>query len=39
MMIRPAVEGTENVLNAVNKSPSVKRVVLTASTASVLTGE
>jgi len=36
-MIRPAVEGTENVLNAVNKNPSVKRVIITASTASVFT--
>lgn len=34
-MIRPAIFGTENVLNSVNKSPSVKRVVLTASTVSV----
>lgn len=35
MMIKPAVFGTENVLNAVNASPTVKRVVLTASTVSV----
>ncbi|WIA10241.1 hypothetical protein OEZ85_010441 [Tetradesmus obliquus] len=35
LMIRPAIFGTENVLAAVNKSPSVKRVVLTASTVSV----
>lgn len=35
MMIKPAIFGTENVLNAVNASPSAKRVVLTASTASV----
>jgi nucleoside-diphosphate-sugar epimerase len=35
LMIQPAIFGTENVLNAVNKTPSVKRVVLTASTVSV----
>lgn len=37
MMIRPAVFGTENVLMSVNKSPSVKAVILTASTVSVWT--
>ncbi|KAF6255184.1 heme peroxidase-related protein [Scenedesmus sp. NREL 46B-D3] len=35
LMIRPAIFGTENVLSAVNKAPSVTRVVLTASTVSV----
>lgn len=35
MMIKPAVFGTENVLNAVNAAPSVKTVVLTSSTVSV----
>lgn len=34
-MIQPAIFGTENVLNAVNTSPSVKRVILTSSTVSV----
>jgi len=34
-MIRPAIFGTENVLNSVNRTPTVKRVVLTASTVSV----
>ncbi|KAF8069457.1 CCR1 [Scenedesmus sp. PABB004] len=35
LMIRPAIFGTENVLNAVNAAPRVSRVVLTASTVSV----
>jgi nucleoside-diphosphate-sugar epimerase len=35
LMIKPAVFGTENVLNSVNRTPSVKAVVLTASTVSV----
>lgn len=35
LMIKPAVFGTENVLNSVNRSPSVKTVILTASTVSV----
>jgi nucleoside-diphosphate-sugar epimerase len=34
-LVRPAVEGTRNVLDSVNKSASVKRVVLTSSVASV----
>ena len=33
--IRPALEGTENVLNSVATAPSVKRVVLTSSVAAV----
>jgi nucleoside-diphosphate-sugar epimerase len=39
MLLRPAIQGTENVLRSVNRTPSVKRVVITASTASVFTGE
>lgn len=39
MLLRPAIQGTENVLKSVNRTPSVKRVVITASTASVFTGE
>jgi dihydroflavonol-4-reductase len=35
VFIRPAVQGTENVLNAVAKAGSVKRVVLTSSCAAV----
>jgi dihydroflavonol-4-reductase len=35
LMIKPAVFGTENVLNSVNSTPSVKTVILTASTVSV----
>ena len=31
-LIRPAKEGTRNVLESVNKNPTVKRVVLTSST-------
>ncbi len=34
-LIRPAVEGTRNVLEAVNRTASVKRVVLTSSVAAV----
>lgn len=34
-LVRPAVEGTANVLNACNKQASVKRVVLTSSVASI----
>lgn len=34
-LIRPAVEGTRNVLEAVNRTDSVKRVVLTSSVAAV----
>jgi nucleoside-diphosphate-sugar epimerase len=33
-IIEPAVKGTENVLNSVNRTESVKRVVLTSSIAS-----
>ena len=34
-LVRPAVEGTRNVLAAASRTPSVKRVVLTSSVASV----
>lgn len=34
-LVRPAVEGTRNVLAAVEASPSVRRVVLTSSVAAV----
>lgn len=34
-LVRPAVEGTRNVLNAANRCSSLKRVVLTSSVASV----
>lgn len=34
-LVRPAVEGTANVLNACNRIESVKRVVLTSSVASI----
>lgn len=34
-LVRPAVEGTRNVLAAVNRTPSVRRVVLTSSVAAV----
>jgi len=34
-LIRPAMEGTRNVLESVNKTPTVKRVVLTSSVAAV----
>lgn len=36
MYINPAVEGTRNVLDAVNRTQSVKRVVLTSSTAAIV---
>lgn len=35
-LVRPAVEGTRNVLTSVNRTPSVTRVVLTSSIASVI---
>jgi nucleoside-diphosphate-sugar epimerase len=34
-LVRPAVEGTRNVLDSCNRVPSVKRVVLTSSVASI----
>ena len=34
-LITPALEGTRNVLNTVNKSESVKRVVLTSSVVAI----
>jgi nucleoside-diphosphate-sugar epimerase len=34
-LVRPAVEGTRNVLESVERTPSVKRVVLTSSVASI----
>ncbi|HKY92120.1 MAG TPA: aldehyde reductase [Nevskiaceae bacterium] len=34
-LVRPAVEGTRNVLETVNRTPSVKRVVLTTSIAAI----
>jgi dihydroflavonol-4-reductase len=34
-LVNPAVQGTNNVLNAVMRTPSVKRVVLTSSMAAV----
>lgn len=34
-LVRPAVEGTQNVLNSVNDCPTVTRVVLTSSVAAV----
>ena len=34
-LIDPALEGTKNVLDAVNKSDSVKRVILTSSVAAI----
>ena len=34
-LVKPAVQGTENVLKAVERSPTVKRVVLTSSVAAV----
>lgn len=34
-LIDPAVKGTENVLKAVNQTPSVKKVVLTSSVAAI----
>ncbi|MCZ4410610.1 NAD-dependent epimerase/dehydratase family protein [Cryomorphaceae bacterium 1068] len=36
-LIDPAVKGTENVLEQANKTPSVKRVVLTSSCAAIYT--
>jgi|TARA_R110000737_G_scaffold53512_2_gene75156 nucleoside-diphosphate-sugar epimerase len=36
-LVDPAVKGTENVLNSANETPSVKRVVLTSSCASIYT--
>lgn len=35
-LVRPAVEGTRNVLESVNRTASVKRVVLTSSIAAVI---
>lgn len=37
MLIKPAVEGTANVLTSVNATPSVERVIVTSSTAAVFT--
>lgn len=37
LLIKPAVQGTENVLASVNATPSVERVVITSSTAAVFT--
>ncbi len=34
-LVRPAVDGTSNVLDSVERNPSVKRVVLTSSVASI----
>ncbi len=34
-LIDPALKGTENILNTVNETPSVKRVVLTSSVAAI----
>ena len=36
MVIRPAVSGVENVLRAVDETPSVERVVLTSSVAAIV---
>lgn len=36
-LIEPAVNGTENVLNTANKTPTVKRVVVTSSCAAIYT--
>ena len=36
-LIDPAVKGTTNVLNSVNQTPSVKRVVLTSSVTAIAT--
>lgn len=36
-LIEPAVKGTENVLEQANKTPSVKRVVVTSSCAAIYT--
>jgi nucleoside-diphosphate-sugar epimerase len=35
LLVDPAVKGTKNVLNSVNKSATVKRVVLTSSVAAI----
>lgn len=35
-LVRPALEGTRNVLSAAAKSPSVQRVVLTSSVAAIM---
>lgn len=35
-LVEPALEGTRNVLETVNQTPSVKRVVLTSSVAAIL---
>lgn len=35
MLVEPALEGTKNVLNAVNKAESVQRVVLTSSVVAI----
>lgn len=35
-LVDPALQGTRNVLNSANQSPSVKRVVLTSSVAAVM---
>jgi len=37
LLIKPAVQGTENVLASVNATPTVERVVVTSSTAAVFT--
>jgi nucleoside-diphosphate-sugar epimerase len=34
-LVRPALEGTRNVLDSVNRAPSVKRVVLTSSVVAI----
>jgi len=34
-LVRPAVEGTRNVLEAANRTPSVRRVVLTSSVSAI----
>jgi nucleoside-diphosphate-sugar epimerase len=36
-LIQPAVKGTENVLHEANRTPSVKRIVLTGSSTSIAT--
>ena len=35
-LVDPAVKGTENVLSSANRTPSVKRVVLTSSVAAII---
>lgn len=37
LLIKPAVQGTENVLASVNATSSVERVIVTSSTAAVCT--